>query len=224
MKRKVGPLAVWQWALVVGGGLGAYLLYRRSKAGKEGTESVALPETRFPGAPVLEGSGGGGSAGGASGLDTTPTPAGAASSAAPPPEPAGVLTTFPQAVGLIGESENALLALGIVRPAATAPTEHVAASKTARSKATGKLPARKTNKGKTKLGSTPHAKNTTKRHQAAGHHGPRKPKRAKPKAPPKPVVHHAVHAAAPARVGGAAAPPAAAPHRAPPRHRRRAHH
>lgn len=40
MKKKLGPLAVWQWALIVGGLLGIYYLYKKKYAGAAGTSAT----------------------------------------------------------------------------------------------------------------------------------------------------------------------------------------
>ena len=63
LTKKVGPLPVWGWALIAGGGLGALILAKRAKA-----KAATTPEGTEPIPQTLEGAlAGTGSAGGAGG-------------------------------------------------------------------------------------------------------------------------------------------------------------
>jgi hypothetical protein len=61
VKRKLGPLPVWAWALIAGGGIGAFMLYRKAHAASSPGEAVPTPELAGQALP-LEGGGGGGGA------------------------------------------------------------------------------------------------------------------------------------------------------------------
>lgn len=51
MKKKVGPLPMWAWIVIVGGTIGAYMLYRSNKSSST-TAAGANPNTVDPSSPV----------------------------------------------------------------------------------------------------------------------------------------------------------------------------
>ena len=84
LKKKIGPLAAWQWALVVGGGGLAYYLYEKKKSATP--EVNGEEEEKLLGA-LDKGTGGGGSGsggeGGQIGVPGSQGPAGEAGIAGP---------------------------------------------------------------------------------------------------------------------------------------------
>lgn len=72
MTKKLGPLKVWQWGAIVGGGLGLYLLLHHKSEVKEGPELVGSTNN-----PLGGGEGNLGGAGlGSTGLQGEPGPVG----------------------------------------------------------------------------------------------------------------------------------------------------
>jgi hypothetical protein len=87
LEKKVGPLKLWQWGIIVGGTGLAYYLYERKKA----TSSEVNPEEEEKLLGALSKAGGGGSNGASTGESTLKPPEGPAGIAGPagPAGPAG---------------------------------------------------------------------------------------------------------------------------------------
>ena len=91
MKKKVGPLQIWQWGAIVGGGLGLFLLLHKKKGAEPGEEQTLGPLKVGMGPEGGFGAGaGGGSLGGSvggEGLSGTPGPVGSPGPAGEPGAP-----------------------------------------------------------------------------------------------------------------------------------------
>jgi hypothetical protein len=213
LKRKVGPLPLWGWVVVVGGGIGMIVLIRKSKSGEKESEPIlsktsagALPET-----------GAGGGSGSTAGDPEVKTPAEVQPAASPTPatSPTYEQGGFASEVNDVREGKESIEAL--VGPVVGPTPKPAGKPAVDRHAATGGNPrAGKAFKTVQFRGQTAHQyahavaggvgphKNIIilpigkKNHAAKGKH---EPAHAKTKGKPKPAPHPqpAHHAAAPPR-------------------------
>lgn len=138
LKKKVGPLPAWAWAMILGGGIGAYLLLHKKPATSAET---ALPELGAQALP-LEGGGGAG-AGAAGSLEAAEAKNSAELEALRQQVAAG--TGAPTGglgagIGEVIQAREALEALGLSVGSPGARTEAASASGSPVKAATGKGP------------------------------------------------------------------------------------